>query len=244
VEIDPEAEQQPYDARGVRSPMNASIAVHAAPWANGPRRSVQLSPSSWRSDARRFAAPRRLREGDRVAFVRQHRAERQPRVENGSCGEITGMDEESALTMTLDGSGRKVTLAGEDREALRLGYAQHIYRQQGATVERAVVLTGGWQTSKESSYVQASRARKGTKWHLAREELGTEGTDLEQIERLAGKMRSSRVQTPSVEYEQLQDPGEQLDPALHLRDLGIDTVQSEIETGQHIEHDHELGWTK
>lgn len=85
-------------------------------------------------------------------------------------------------------------------QALRLGYAQHIYRQQGATVERAVVLTGGWQTSKESSYVQASRARKGTEWHLAREELGTEGTDLDRIERLAKKMRSSRSQTPSVEY--------------------------------------------
>jgi conjugative relaxase-like TrwC/TraI family protein len=185
-----------------------------------------------------------LREGDRVAFIRQHRAERQPRVENGSRGEITGMDEEGALTVTLDGSGRQVMLAGEDREALRLGYAQHIYRQQGATVERAVVLTGGWQTSKESSYVQASRARKGTEWHLAREELGTEGTDLERIDRLADKMRSSRVQTPSVEYEQLQEPGEQLDPALHLRDLGMPTVQSEIETGQHIEHDHELGWTR
>jgi conjugative relaxase-like TrwC/TraI family protein len=185
-----------------------------------------------------------LREGDRVAFIRQHRAQRQPRVENGSRGEITGMDEEGALTVKLDGSGRKVMLAGEDREALRLGYAQHIYRQQGATVERAVVLTGGWQTSKESSYVQASRARSGTEWHLAREELGSEGTDLERIDRLADKMRSSRVQTPSVEYETVEELGEQLDPALVSRELGLPTIQAEIETGQHIEHDHELGWTR
>jgi hypothetical protein len=186
-----------------------------------------------------------LREGDRVAFIRQHRAQRQPRVENGSRGEITGVDDAGGrVTVVLDGSGRKITLAGEDREALRLGYAQHIYRQQGATVERAVVLTGGWQTSKESSYVQASRARSGTEWHLAREELGTEGTDLERIDRLAGKMRSSRAQTPSVDYEPLQDPAEQLDPAVHLRDLGIPTLQSEIETGHDVEHEQELGWTR
>jgi hypothetical protein len=30
------------------------------------------------------------------------------------------------------------------------------------------VLTGGWQTSKETAYVQATRARKGTDWYLAR----------------------------------------------------------------------------
>ena len=39
-------------------------------------------------------------------------------------------------------------------------YAQHVYRQQGATVDRSVVVTGGWQTSKESAYVEATRARE------------------------------------------------------------------------------------
>jgi conjugative relaxase-like TrwC/TraI family protein len=185
-----------------------------------------------------------LFEGDRVAFIRQHCAPRQPRVENGSRGQITNIDDQGAVTVALDGSGRTVTLAGEDREALRLGYAQHIYRQQGATVERAVVLTGGWQTSKESSYVQASRARKGTEWHLAREELGTEGTDLDRIERLAKKMRSSRSQTPSLEYETAEEPGEQLDPALVSRELGLPTAQTEIETHQHIEYEQEVGLSR
>ena len=73
-------------------------------------------------------------------------------------------------------------LAGEDLEALRLGYAQHVYRQQGATVERSVVVTGGWQTSRETAYVQASRAREGTEWFLARDELGTQGQDERRIE--------------------------------------------------------------
>ena len=45
------------------------------------------------------------------------------------------------LTLALDGSDRRLQLAGEEAESLRLAYAQHVYRQQGATVERAVVLT-------------------------------------------------------------------------------------------------------
>ena len=98
----------------------------------------------------------------------------------------------------LDGSARQVPLAGEDLESLRLAYAQHVYRQQGATVERSVVVTGGWQTSKESAYVQATRAREGTEWFLAREELGLEGQDEHRVDRLAGRMRSSRAHAPSL----------------------------------------------
>jgi hypothetical protein len=40
-----------------------------------------------------------------------------------------------------------------EAESLRLAYAQHVYRQQGATVDRSVVLTCGWQTSRETAYV-------------------------------------------------------------------------------------------
>ena len=169
-----------------------------------------------------------LREGDRVAFIAQHYESGHPRVENGTRGEVTHVEDDRVM-VTLDGSARQVTLAGEDVEALRLGYAHHIYRQQGATVQRAVVLTGGWQTSKESSYVQASRAREGTDWFLAREELGTDGTDLDRIGRLSQKMRSSRAQTPSVTYEQLRDPVDQLDPAIMLRELQVSTPDVEHE---------------
>ncbi len=110
------------------------------------------------------------------------------------------------MTVTLDGSERTVSLAGEDLESLRLGYAQHVYRQQGATVERSVVVTGGWQTSKESAYVQASRAREGTEWFLARDELGLEGQDERRVRNLAGKMRASRAHTPSLAHPELPDP--------------------------------------
>lgn len=113
---------------------------------------------------------------------------------------------EQGLTVTLDGSERQVEIAGEDLGSLRLGYAQHVYRQQGATVERSVVVTGGWQTSKESAYVQASRAREGTEWFLASEELGIDGVDARRIERLAELMRASRAHTPSLEHPELPDP--------------------------------------
>lgn len=85
-----------------------------------------------------------LREGDLVAFIRPHRVRGQPKVDNGSRGEITRVGENGAVSVTLEGSGREVELVGEDVNAVWLGYAQHINRQQGATVERAVVVTGGW----------------------------------------------------------------------------------------------------
>ena len=147
-----------------------------------------------------------LREGDVIAFTKQHRTPGQPRVENGARGQVTNVHDTRGITVALDGSQREVTLAGQDLESLRLAYAQHVYRQQGATVERSVVVTGGWQTNKESAYVQASRARKGTEWFLAREELGLDGQDERRVTSLANKMRNSRAHTPSLAHPELPDP--------------------------------------
>jgi conjugative relaxase-like TrwC/TraI family protein len=147
-----------------------------------------------------------LREGDLIAFTTQHRPPGQPRVENGTRGQVSAIHDRR-VTITIDGSQRKVRLAGEDLNSLRLAYAQHVYRQQGATVERSVVLTGGWQTSKETAYVEATRARHGTTWFIARDDLGNEGQDAVRITRLAQKMCNSRVQTPSLAHPELPDPG-------------------------------------
>jgi hypothetical protein len=89
-----------------------------------------------------------IREGDHVAFIAQHRPPRQPRVENGTRAEVTRIGRNGTVTLTLDGSEREITLEGKDTDSLRLAYAQHVYRQQGATVERSVVLTGGWQPAR------------------------------------------------------------------------------------------------
>ena len=159
---------------------------------------------------REISLPRQhygLREGDLIAFTAQHRPPGEARVENGARGQVTHIDDQGGLTLTLDGSGRQVGLAGKDLESLRLGYAQHVYRQQGATVERSVVLTGGWQTSKETAYVEASRARQATEWFLARDELGAEGQDERRVTQLAHRMRQSRAQTPSLAHPELPDPG-------------------------------------
>ena len=146
-----------------------------------------------------------LRQGDRVAFIAQHRPYGEPRVENGTCAQVTNVDQEGKLTLALDGSDRRLRLARQDAESLRLAYAQHVYRQQGATVDRAVVLTGGWQTSKETAYVQATRARHGTDWYLARDQLGEEGQDPDRITRLSRRMNRSRIHLPSTAYRETAD---------------------------------------
>jgi ATP-dependent exoDNAse (exonuclease V) alpha subunit len=159
-----------------------------------------------------------LRQGDHVAFIAQHRPPGQARVENGTRGEVTDISHDRTITLTLDGSGRTLRLADEDIESLRLAYAQHVYRQQGATVDRAVVLTGGWQTSKETAYVQATRARHGTDWHLGRDQLGEEGQDPDRITRLAQRMTNSRLQPPSIDYREL--PGTAWNPSRDPLRLG------------------------
>ncbi|HXR29034.1 MAG TPA: MobF family relaxase [Solirubrobacteraceae bacterium] len=141
-----------------------------------------------------------LRAGDRVALIDQHRPTGLERVENGERGEVIDISEEGELLVQFDATGRWRTFAGEELARLRLAYAQHAYRVQGATVTRALVVTGGWQTGKEACYVQASRARDGTDFYLAREELGSEGHDVDRVERLAARMRTSRAQRPSLAH--------------------------------------------
>jgi conjugative relaxase-like TrwC/TraI family protein len=147
-----------------------------------------------------------VRQGDRIAMIEQHHQAGQERIENGSRGEILDVSPAGGVLVQFDVTGHQRTLTGEDLASLRLGYAQHIHRAQGATVTRTIVVTGGWQTSKEPAYVEASRARKGTDWFIARDELGNEGQDPERIKTLAALMRRSNAQTPSLAHPELPDP--------------------------------------
>ena len=160
-----------------------------------------------------------LRAGDRVALIAQHRQQGMARIENGERGEVLAIVANGAALIEFD-SGERRGLAGEELEHVRLGYAQHIHRAQGATVTRTLVVTGSWQTSKEPAYVEASRARRGTDWFLAREDLGVEGQDSERIARLAQRMSESRAQVPSLAHAELPDmrngPGFR-DPVEHAR---------------------------
>ena len=146
-----------------------------------------------------------VRQGDRVVMIEQHREHGQERIENGSRGEVLNITPGGDVLIEFDITGRQRTLTGDDLDRVRLGYAQHIHRAQGATVTRTLVVTGGWQTSKEPAYVEASRARKGTHWYVSREDLGAEGHDTDRIQRLAEYMGRSHAQTPSLAHPEMAD---------------------------------------
>jgi conjugative relaxase-like TrwC/TraI family protein len=146
-----------------------------------------------------------IRQHDRIALIDQHHQPGLERIENGSRGEILNITPTGQVLIEFDITGRQRTLAGEDLARVRLGYAQHIHRAQGATVTRTLVVTGGWQTSKEPAYVEASRARHGTNWYVNRQDLGTEGHDTNRIHRLAENMQRSHAQTPSLAHPELAD---------------------------------------
>ena len=146
-----------------------------------------------------------VRQGDRVAMIDQHHEPGVERIENGSRGEVLDVTPAGKVLIEFDVTGRQRTLAGEDLGRVRLGYAQHIHRAQGATVTRTLVVSGGWQASKESAYVEASRARQGTDWFVSREDLGVEGHETDRISRLAENMRRSHAQTPSLAHPELPD---------------------------------------
>jgi hypothetical protein len=136
-------------------------------------------------------------------MIDQHHEPGQERIENGARGQVLDINDAGEVMVEFDVTGQWRTLAGDDLARLRLGYAQHIHRAQGATVTRTLVVTGGWQTSKEPAYVEASRAREGTDWYVSREDLGVEGHDSDRITRLAEAMSRSHAQTPSLAYPEL-----------------------------------------
>lgn len=138
-----------------------------------------------------------LREQDLITFVAQHHPRGQRRIENGTRGQITRVHNDGTITVQLDGTKRHIQLQGDAIEKLRLAYAQHVYRQQGATVDRTIAITGGWQTSQQSAYVQASRARNGTDWYIGRDQLPDDGHQLDQLTR---RMSNSRQPEPSINY--------------------------------------------
>lgn len=182
-----------------------------------------------------------LHGGDRVIWSSPMHVPNARRVENGQRGEVVAIDPATGnLTIQLDGRGqRRVQVDAEQREALRLGYATHIVREQGATVKHAVVVTGGWQTSQEAAYVEATRARDTTTFHVAREDLdGT--TDRERHDHLAERMSTSRAQDPSITTDlaptTLMTPLEDFSRPPGAPISALDIVRL---AGSTIDHDHD-----
>ena len=154
----------------------------------------------------------RLHGNDRIVWTEPMRlGDGGPRVENGQRGTITTADpEHGTLAVQLD-AGRTVQLDGEQLDRLRLAYAGHITREQGATVAQGVALTGGWQTSREGVYVQASRATDRIEFHVSREDLDSPD-DEQRVRQLAARVERSDAQTPSISqplHDPYRDPGDQ-----------------------------------
>jgi conjugative relaxase-like TrwC/TraI family protein len=152
--------------------------------------------------------PYGLRAGDEVIFTAAFYPPGEPRVENGTLGNVASVDGSSEIAVQTRGAlEREVHVDAAEFQDMRLAYAQHVYKAQGATVDRAFVLTGGWQTDRERAYVALSRAREQTDIYASREDLGEQGMDTGAIERLGDAISESNakqasITTPAVERDQ------------------------------------------
>ena len=97
-----------------------------------------------------------LAKGDRVMFNSGNPGEG---YTNGDGGRVVAKDKDT-VSIKLDRTGETVQLNPKDAE-LRHGYAITTHKSQGSTYDRATVYLDS-NTSREMSYVQASRAKEST----------------------------------------------------------------------------------
>ena len=160
--------------------------------------------------------PYGLAAGDEVMFTAALDRPGARRVQNGTRANVTSITGESEIDVQTRGANeQQVHVDTAEFHELRLAYAQHVYKAQGATVDRAFVLTGGWQTDRERAYVALSRARERTDIYVSREDLGEQGIDSDAIERLGHAISESHakqasIATPTVEH----DPTHSINPGV------------------------------
>jgi len=142
--------------------------------------------------------PYGLHAGDEVLLTGALYEPGRERVENGTRAHITRAQGRKVALRTEEPEPREVRVDTRRFSELRLAYAQHVYKAQGATVDRALVLTGGWQTDRESAYVALTRARERTDLYVSREDLGEDGMDDDAIQRLSERITVSRSQQASI----------------------------------------------
>ena len=163
-----------------------------------------------------------LRPGDIVAirnaaytFPAQPGRPRPKRIENGQVAIVEAVDpERDTLTLLLDEPGsdprlveidqarlRSEHAAGKRTAAVRLNYAFHSFPAQGATVHGTATLAGHWSQAKQQTYVGDTRAIYRHTVHLARDDLGTDGTDEDRIDRYA-----QRIAEPTANGKQASAP--------------------------------------
>jgi conjugative relaxase-like TrwC/TraI family protein len=143
--------------------------------------------------------PYSLAAGDEVIFTAAFYPPGERRVENGTLAEVTSVDGQSEIAVQTRGAHeQEVHVDTAEFADMRLAYGQHVYKAQGATVDRAFVLTGGWQADRERAYVALSRARERTDIYVSREDLGEQGMDTGAIERLGEAISESHAKQASI----------------------------------------------
>ncbi len=147
--------------------------------------------------------------GDRILF---HQSMRALGIENGFRGTVIAVDPIlRRLKIRLDHTplvlGRRksriVTISMWDipKDAISLGYAATTHKLQGQTVDHSYVLLGGSLTGREMTYVQATRARKSTRFFVEDLHAGKDLVDLiesarrSQAKDLAHDVGKSQVKT-------------------------------------------------
>ena len=143
--------------------------------------------------------PYSLAAGDQVIFTKPMWVPGQDRVENGTLGTVRDVHDKETLTIGTRGANeRDVKVNTSEFQDIKLAYAQHVYKAQGLTTERALTMVGGWQSDRERAYVAVTRAREQTNIYAAREDLGEQGMEAEAIERLAERIAESHAQQASI----------------------------------------------
>jgi len=142
--------------------------------------------------------PYGLHAGDEVLLTGALYEPGRERVENGTRAQVTHARGRKVALRTEEPEPREVKVDTRRFSEVRLAYAQHVYKAQGATVDRALVLTGGWQADRESAYVAVTRARQRTDLYVSREDLGEDGMDDGAIQRLSERIAVSRAQQASI----------------------------------------------
>jgi len=187
--------------------------------------------------------PYGLRAGDEVLFTEQHPVAGERRVENGTRGEVLRANDQDQrlLIKTQEPEPRDVEVSPRAYDGLRLAYAQHVYKAQGLTTDRALVLTGGWQTDRETSYVALTRAREQTDIYTSREDLGHAGIDKDALDRLADRVRESHAQQASISRAEREPEFGDPDWFSHqLRQIQEREQQRALERGNDHGHGFEM----
>lgn len=77
----------------------------------------------------------------------------------------------------------------------------HSFAARGATIRATATLAGHWSQAKQETYVGDTRAIYRHTVHVAREDLGTSGTDEDRISRYAQRISENRQRRASIHWQ-------------------------------------------